>query len=179
MGDLKLAGQFNEIYASTYKAVLSFVTARCGNTADIGDIVQETYMELYQLLKKRGTDYIKNAHAITLKIAKQKLYRHYTLMERLKMFVPLTIAGENGDEVALSDLEAQAIWEDDLLFRQALLADVRQLIRQKPEDVKRIFILFYDGGLSIPEIAQALSLSESNVKNKLYRALKEMREKLN
>ena len=51
-------------------------------------------------------------------------------------------------------------------------------IEQKPPDVKKIFYLFYNIGLSIPEIAGELSLSESGVKNKLYRTIKELRNLL-
>jgi RNA polymerase sigma-70 factor (ECF subfamily) len=158
---------------------MSFITSKCQNTADISDIAQETYLELYQLLKRRGVDYIQNEYAIVLKIAKQKLYRHYSLLERLRMFVPLTVTNEDGEEVALPDLDAQALAEEDFIFNQVLVANIRQLLRQKPDDVKRVFILFYDVGLTIPEIAEALSMSESNVKNKLYRTLKEIRTQLN
>ncbi|MFQ9801920.1 MAG: sigma factor-like helix-turn-helix DNA-binding protein [Clostridia bacterium] len=35
--------------------------------------------------------------------------------------------------------------------------------------------MYYSLDLTIPEIAKQLSMSESNVKNKLYRTLKEMR----
>ena len=56
-----------------------------------------------------------------------------------------------------------------------LLEEVNQFIKQKPQDVKKVFYLFYDVGLTIPEISKALSMSESNVKHKLYRTLKELR----
>ena len=36
--------RFNEIYDSTCKIILAFITARCGNTSDISDIFQDTYM---------------------------------------------------------------------------------------------------------------------------------------
>ena len=54
MVDPDITSRFNAIYNSTSKAVLAFVTAKCRNTADIQDVVQETYVELYQLLIKRG-----------------------------------------------------------------------------------------------------------------------------
>jgi RNA polymerase sigma-70 factor (ECF subfamily) len=178
MVDPSITSRFNEIYDSTYKVVLSFITARCRHTADISDIAQETYMELYKLLCKRGVDYVQNEYAITLKIAKHKLYRHYTLMERLRLFVPLTSTNEDGDEISIADLEAEACSTEDLVVNQILIDNARQFLRQKPEDVKKIFNLFYDIGLSIPEIAQTLSMSQSNVKHKLYRTLKELRTQL-
>lgn len=175
MVDPNIASRFNEIYDSTGKAVLSFVTAKCRNTADIQDIVQETYVELYQLLTKRGVDYIKNDKAMVLRIAKHKLSRHYTLMERLRMFTSMTVTNDDGDEVELSDLEADTFLTEDFITNQVMMDEIRRLIQCKPQDVKKVFYLFYDVGQTIPEIAKILSMSESNVKHKLYRTLKELR----
>ena len=175
MVDPDIASRFNAIYNSTSKAVLAFVTAKCRNTADIQDVVQETYVELYQLLIKRGVGYIKNDKAMVLHIAKQKLSRHYTLMERLRIFRPMTVTNDDGNEVALSDLEADSFLTDDFVTNQIIMDDVRRLVQRKPQDVKKVFYLFYDVGQSIPEISKALSMSESNVKHKLYRTLKELR----
>jgi len=120
-------------------------------------------------------DYIKNDKAFVLRIAKQKLSRYYSLMERLRIFIPMTVINQDGDEVELSDLELDAFLTEDFITNQIMLDEVRRLIQSKPQDVKKVFYLFYDVGHSIPEIAKALSMSESNVKHKLYRTLKELR----
>jgi len=132
-------------------------------------------VELYRCLDKRGVDYIKNDKAFVLRIAKQKLSRYYSLMERLRIFIPMTVINQDGDEVELSDLELDAFLTEDFITNQIMLDEVRRLIQSKPQDVKKVFYLFYDVGHSIPEIAKALSMSESNVKHKLYRTLKELR----
>ena len=79
---------FNEIYDQTYDKVLRYVISKCGNTNDIADIVQETYLELYQTIVKRGAAYIKNPGAFVLQLAKAKVYKHYSLMEKLKRILP-------------------------------------------------------------------------------------------
>jgi len=181
MVDQGITAKFDEIYNSTYKSVVSLVTARCNNTADISDIVQDTYMELYQLLNKRGIGYIQNDKAITLKIAKRKLSRYYSLAQRLKVFIPLVTANESGDEVTLSDFEADSFHgfnTEDFAINKAVMEEVRKVISEKPAKVKKIFHLFYDVDLSIAEIAKTLCISESDVKNKLYRTIKELRELL-
>jgi RNA polymerase sigma-70 factor (ECF subfamily) len=175
MVDPNITSRFNEIYDSTYKPVMSFITAKCSNTADIHDIAQDTYVELYQILERRGVDYIKNDKALALRIAKQKLSRYYSLMGRLRLFVPMTVTNDGGEEVELSDLEADSFLTEDFTVNQILLEEAMHFIQQKPQDVKKVFYLFYDVGQSIPEIAQALSMSESNVKHRLYRTLKELR----
>ena len=175
MVDPKVTSQFNEIYDSTYRVALSFVAAKCCNTADIHDILQDTYVELYQIIEKRGVDYIKNAKALVLRIARQKLYRYYSLIERLRMVVPITATKEDGEEVELFELESSAFLTEDFVIDKLMLEDVKRFIKQKPQDVKKVFYLFYDVGLTIPEISKTLSMSESNVKHKLYRTLKELR----
>jgi RNA polymerase sigma-70 factor (ECF subfamily) len=154
--------------------VLAFITAKCRYTADIGDIFQDTYMELYQVLSKREADYVKNDKAFVLRIAKRKIARYYSLLERLKIFVPMTATNEDGEEFELSDLEADAFLTEDFVVNQALLEAAQQFLQKKPEAVKKVFYLFYDVGLTIPEIAERLAMRESNVKNKLYRTIKEL-----
>jgi len=178
MSNPNIASRFDEIYNSTNKAVLSYITAKCKNTADISDIFQETYMELYQVLIKRGAEYITNEKAFVLRIAKQRIARYYSLLERLRIFVSMRATNEDGEEVDLSDLEADAFLTEDFSVNHALIETARQFIGAKPEDVQKVFYLMYDVGLSIPEIAQTLSLSESSVKNKLYRTLNELRNLL-
>ena len=178
MVDPGITSRFNEIYDSTYKVVLSFITARCKNTADINNIAQETYLELYKLLSKRGVNYVQNDCAITLRIAKHKLYRYYTLMEKLRLFVSLTPENGDGGEISPADFEAEVSGLEEITVNKIMLEEARQFLRKKPELVKKVFNLFYDAGLTIPEIAKALSMSESNVKHKLYRTLKELRTHL-
>jgi RNA polymerase sigma-70 factor (ECF subfamily) len=137
--------------------------------------MQDIYLELYQIIAKRGVDYIKDEKALCLRIARQKLFRYYSLLERLKMFVPITKVSENSEEVDISDFETDSFLTEDFVVNQVLLEDIRRFIEQKPQDVKKVFYLFYDVGNTIPEIARLLSMSESNVKHKIYRTLKELR----
>jgi len=185
MSDANINSRFNEIYDSTNKTVLAFITAKCGNTADVSDIFQETYMELYQRLQKRGADYVKDGRSFTLRIARNKIARHYKLAERLKIFVSMTIKSENNEdkEMELSEADINSFLAEEnienYIVNQEIFEDVRRFIKQKPADIGQIFYFFYEMDLTISEIAQALSLTESNVKHKLYRTLKELRELLN
>ena len=178
MVDHNITSAFDEIYNATSKAVLSFVTAKCCNTADIEDIVQDTYVELYQILQRRGVDYIKNEKALCLRIARQKLSRYYSLVERLRMLVPMTATNEDGEEIDLADFKPDSFLTEDFTVDYIMLEEVKGFIGKKPQDVKKVFYLFYDVGHSIPEVAKLLGMGESNVKQKLYRTLKELRKLL-
>lgn len=178
MPNPNIASRFDEIYNSTSKQVLTFITAKCKNTADIADILQETYLELYQVLNKRGADYVTNEKAFVLQIARQKISRYYSLLKRLQTFVSMSVTN-NDNEIEVSDVQDNTFKLEDYAVNRVLLENARRFIQSKPEETKKVFYLFYDVGLSIPEIAHTLFLSESNVKNKLYRTLREIRNLLN
>ena len=178
MTDPNAASRFDEIYSATSRSVLAFITSKCKHTADISDIFQDTYLELYQVLSNRGVDYVKSPKAFMIRIAQRKISRYYSLMERLKLFVSLTAFDEDEVGYEPSDIDAHSVLLEDFAINQLLLDFVKQHLREKPDSVKRVFYLFYEFEMTIPEIAEALGISESNVKNKLYRTLKELRELL-
>ena len=173
-----IESRFDEIYNSTHKAALTFITAKCSRTADISDIFQETYMELYQVLVRGGPSYITNERAFVLRLAKQKLARHYSLQERLRIFVSSIAVNEDGEEVDLTDYEVDLFLTEDFAVDKITLDEAKEYIFSRPEIVQKVFYLFYDVGLTIAETADALEISESQVKNKLYRSLKELRKLL-
>lgn len=166
---------FNDMYDSTNRKVLGYITARCGNTADIRDIFQETYMELYRVLLKRGPDYIENGEAFVMKLARQKVFRYYSLLDRLKNIIPLYSKNEEGDEVSPAELEPSELSVEESVSDEVLADDLRKIISTKPVETRKIFHLYYSLDMTIPEIARLLSVSESHVKNRLFRTLKELR----
>jgi len=178
MSDPNIASRFDEIYNSTHKSVLLYITSKCGRTADISDIFQNVYMELYQVLRRRGADYIINDTAFVMRLARRKVARYYSLLERLRMFVSYDALNGQGDEVDFSDPEADGFLIEDFVVDQEDLHNARRFIHTQPEAVQKVFYLFYELDLTIPQIARALSIGESNVKNKLYRTLKELKNLL-
>ena len=97
-----MAGQaieplFNQMYDETSQKVLIYITSKCGNPSDIQDIFQETYTELFFILKKRGGEYVQNSEAFAMQIAKQKVYGHYTLLQKLKNGLPIERENREGE----------------------------------------------------------------------------------
>lgn len=52
---------------------------------------------------------------------------------------------------------------------------VWKYLKKKNEIISRIIYLYYYDGFTIKEIANCLNLTESNVKNYIYRTLKDLR----
>jgi len=175
-----IASYFDEIYNDTYKVVLALITAKCA-TDDIKDIFQETYLALYRTLAERGATYMKEPQAFVCRIARNKIANHYTWRQRLKMHIAEKAWDENStadDSSGFDAHEAEAFMTEDFANRFVQMDTLRQWLAAKPERVQKVFYLVYEAGLTIAETANALRQSESNVKNMLYRTLKELRQLL-
>jgi len=170
-----IALRFEEIYRTTNKAILTYITVKCGRVSDVNDLFQDTYLELYQILQKSGPEYVTNEKALALKIAKLKISKYYTLKEKLKNFISAIDVQGDGKEEDLTENEADPFLLEEYVINQVLLDSIRQFIQEKPEDIKKIFYLYYDVGLKISEIASVLAISESSVKNKLYRTIRQLK----
>jgi RNA polymerase sigma-70 factor (ECF subfamily) len=166
---------FNEIYAQTHRHVLAYITAKCFDTADISDIFQEVYAELFTVISKKGKGYIKNSEAFVINIASQKLYRFNKKYRKLKSIYAVSF---ESDEDAISGLDFEAF--ENSVEEKAIKADtigqVWDYLSEKTPDVRKVFHLRYSLDMTIPEIAGMLSFSESKVKNIIYRTLCQLRE---
>lgn len=163
--------RFCQIYAETYKLAASLVTVRCRQTADVGDIVQEIYFEVYKILKKHGTEYIREPEAMIRTLVKQKLFQHYRTLSCLRetSLEPM----EDGKDIELADIESMSV--EEMAEDREVLEWTNRYLQEKGELYRKIFHLYYSFGMTIPEIATALDRTESDIKNKIFRTLKEMR----
>lgn len=164
---------FNRIYDATYRKTLIYVTAKCSSMQDIEDIMQEIYSELYSVLMKKGESYLINPAAFVLRIAKSKVYRHYSLGERIR---GLSLNTEDAAEREYIDSLADEVDVRELVCDKLLLEEISAQLHSMPTEVQKVFRLYYGLDLSIAEIAEELGVGESWVKNKLYRTLKEFRK---
>ena len=162
---------FRQLYVQTYRLAASLVTSRCRQTADIGDILQDVYLELYRLLRRRGTDYIKEPDAIIRRIVKQQLFRYYRgFSRRQEVF---SAPDDDSCETELADIVSLSV--EEIAEDRAVLEWTDQYLTQKGEVYRKIFHLYYRYNVSVPDIARMLGMTEADVKNKLYRTLNEIR----
>lgn len=165
---------FNELYDATHEKILAYIIVKCGNIEDVADIFQETYTEIVKVIRKHGIDYLKKPEAFVMQVAKRKIYRHYKLLERLRGIEETY----DFDESNLSNIEVEQVSFSDIVATKEMVETAISYLTQKDELTKKIFYLYYFLDKSIKEIADLFSVKESNVKNKLYRTLKELREYL-
>lgn len=166
---------FNQIYEQTRKDTLALITAKCGNLEDIQDIFQDTYAEIYSIISKKGVDYIEFPKAFTERIARQKIYRYYRWVDRMKERFVIK-KEEEGETLDLADLAVDTFEIEEWMDEKEAKRKIESFLAKKSSEVQKIFYLFYYMDKTIEEIAGLMEISPSNVKNKIYRTIKEMRK---
>lgn len=177
MVDQIIYTSFNRIYDNTKHKVLIRITSKCKNLDDISDIFQDTYAELFLVLSKRGVDYIENEEAFVIRLANQKIYKYYTIVEKLKAVITFTGVNKDSEVFEIQNIESSENHIEDRIVRDELVEEINLYLKIKPVDIRKIFYLYYSLELTISEIAVELEMTESNVKNKLYRTLSELRNR--
>ncbi len=82
MSTRKTLKLFEKIYNETYNNTLKYIICRCSNLSDVDDIIQETYLEFYRVLKEKREILDKKAYIIT--IAKNKMIKYFKENEKTK-----------------------------------------------------------------------------------------------
>lgn len=158
---------FEAIYNDTYNNLLKYVIFKCNNFDDVNDIVQETYIELFKMMKKQD---IKDVNSYIIGIAKNKLKKYYGLMNTIKS----TFISKNIDDEEIINIAQNNFDLETYIFEKITKDEIWDYLRTKKVIITKIFYLYYAENLKIKEIANGLDITESTVKNHLYRTLIEL-----
>ncbi len=164
--------KFNEIYDKTHLDLLKYIIIKCHNINDTKDIIQEVYLELWNILnKKELSDF--NIKSYLIGIANNKIKKHYTLWQKLKT---VSLSQTNDKDIELIDT-----LEDNMNINIIIKEDNWNMIwkyikGKKNKDISKVFYLYYKLELSIKEIAKELNSSESYIKHLIYRTLRELQD---
>ena len=159
---------FEFLYNNTYKSILKYTICHCRNLDDVNDIIQDIYTELYQTIVNKKHINQDNAESYIIGIAKNKIKGHYANLKIIYQIEP-----ENGNLGQYSDNEIDI--EKDLITKDNVM-QVWNYLKNKNELTARIFYLYFVMDIPIKTIAEDLGLTESSVKNHLYRTQKELKD---
>lgn len=160
-----------EIYEATNNDILRYIVSKCRSIDDVQDLVQNTYLNFYNRLRKNGE--IKEPKKYLIKIAKNEVYKLYGYFNILRNSIPVFSQAEGED---FSNLELEAL-SHEVHYSELYCNELWEYLKKCDILTFKIFALYYSQDLKISEIAGLLKVKESTVKNRLYRTLKEMREK--
>ena len=163
--------KFNDIYDKTYSDVLKYVIIKCHNVNDANDIIQDTYLEFWKILKRKNVEET-NIKSYLIGIAINKIRKHYTLIQRIKT---ISLFDKNENDIEIIDTIKDNFSIEDLIIKNDNWDLIWNYIKKKKnQDIPKIFYLHYKMELSIKEISEELGINESYIKNLIYRTLKEL-----
>ena len=167
---------FAQLYRSTNKQVLKYAMSKCGNIDDASDIMQKTYLNYYERIKKHG-DVEGNPLAYLLKIADSELRKYYINNSHHSNDIPAFSEIANDDEAfdALETLLVQEIPEYTKLDTEEIWQYIKTL---DPLTVK-ICVLYFYRDEKLADIAKTLDIPQFTVKNRLYRTIEKLKQKFN
>lgn len=157
------------------KKVLNILYLQLGNTPDLEDLAQEVFIKVFKNVKNfRGESQFSTwLYRIAVNVSydyKRKSKDIYSLDDPLKEDEEDTfekIIPNNNDEDPLSIIEGE-----DLRNK------LRKLIKELPKEYQEVLILREYEGLSYEEISKILNCPIGTVESRLFRARKELKEKL-
>lgn len=162
-----------EIYNFTYNDVLRYITSKCRNPNDIGDLIQNVYLNFYRALKNKNE--IKEPKKYLIRIARNELYRYYGVIKIAQNYVPVfsTYDEENFNKFQ-KDLKSESNYDEKILYKA-----IWDYLKQEDILTFKIFLLYFRNDLKIKDIGKCLNISESTVKNRLYRTMNKINKEFN
>ena len=147
-----------------------YIVCKCSNIDDVNDLLQETYVELYKNIKRKQYLILENYQSYIIGIAKKRIQKYYGLLYKFRI---LSVSKDNNEEYEIElpdniDIEAEIVTKMNA-------EKVWKYIKQKNINTVKVFYLYYYSELKISQIAKELNMSESNVKNILYRTIKDIK----
>jgi RNA polymerase sigma factor, sigma-70 family len=157
MTSQKALEKFDKVYNESYRDISRYVVVSSNNIGDVQDILQNIYLEVYKNIGK-----VKDKNYV-FGIAKNVMKKYY----RFKFM-------KKSDEVLYDNISDNINLEKSVMekFDTEL---VWNYLKKKGGNVSKIMYLYYYEDFTIKQIADTLNLTESNVKNYIYRTLKELR----
>lgn len=169
--------QFESTYELTNRNVTLFLISKCKNFTDVNDILQDVYLEYYQVLMKKGLNYIQDEEKFLISLCRKKIATYYSFWDRIPHRMSLDEKETSEKESILYELCDETDYEEDF-FEKEMIEDVKLILKQQSDDIQKIFYLYYTMELKLPEIASLLNINTQSIKNKLFRTRKLIRESL-
>ena len=152
----KALDKFDVVYNESYKDISRYVVLNANNIGDVKDILQNIYLEVYKNIDKvSDKNYV-------FGIAKNVLKKYYRFKFLRKDDTEITDnikSNINLEKTVMDKFDTELVWK---------------YLKKKNNNIAKIIYLYYYEDFTIKEIANSLNLTESNVKNYIYRTLKEL-----
>ncbi|MCI0694838.1 sigma-70 family RNA polymerase sigma factor [candidate division KSB1 bacterium] len=155
---------FDELFARYGRKVYNLFLRALGNAETAGDLVQETFLRVISARERYQPTrtFASWLYTIAMNLLRDQLRQRKRRGAR--------------EDLSETILEMR-VSESDIELSERLAA-VQKAVQSLPEEQREVILLAKYQGLSYAEIAGILGISEAAAKQRAYRALKTLREKL-
>lgn len=156
---------FEELFNDNYARLCHFAMQYLEDHAATKDVVQEVFINYWNMEDKPNPDvitvflYSAVKNACLNKLRRQKLEHGYLNKQDVD---------PSEDAIALNSM-----------IRSEVLSELHKIITTLPDNCQRIFRMGYLEGLKNPQIAEELGISVNTVKTQKQRALKIIKSRVN
>ena len=150
---------FRHIVERYWRHVLALVRQRLGASADVEDVLQETFIKAYRKLGQLRDP--TRLRMWLMSIAQKACVDHVRKRRG-------SVLGEEGAALAAADGASEG----------GLSEEVRRVVESLPALYREVVMLRFAGGMSCKEIADYLGEPAGTVRNRLFRANEMLRRRL-
>ena len=177
MGGMSHEEYFNRVYDNTNKAVSRFVVSKCGSLTDAEDIIQNVYTRFFRRISEKGYDDIESPEAFLINIAKFECRTYFSVKkknEKISSFADYTEEEMVNIEAEMSKPQKGL---EDVLCNKLVAKQIFDDIMKTDALTGQIFYLHFGCDMKLEDVAKALDVKLSTVKNKLYRTIERQKKK--
>ena len=158
---------FEDLAVPLFDQLYNFARWLTQDTAEAGDVVQETYAKALKGFSsfRPGTNF---------RAWMYRILRNCFLSSRTGLKVTLALDAE-GEQ---SELPAENVTPESILIEQADREIVQRSLEELPVHFREILLLCEVEEMSYDEIAEALGIPKGTVMSRLFRARKALRNQL-
>lgn len=165
---------FKILFETYYDRLLAFSYSYVRNQEEARDLVQESFIALWERTEELALD--TNLYAYLLTLLKNKSLNYLRSKKLREQY-----AKENYD-IQIKEIELQSAslgaFPIAKLVNNELKEQLRKAITTLPEQCQKVFEMRFYDQLKNAEIAEQLAISEKTVKNHLTKAIKMLQIKL-
>jgi RNA polymerase sigma-70 factor, ECF subfamily len=165
---------FNYLYKTYYKVFSNFATSYLKDEFVAGNIVQDTFMTLWE--QRDNLDSVTNLPAYLLTIVKNKALNHLH-RQAIKAKIEQTLQVQAVREIELRCKTLSAC-DPEQMFHADVENIIRETLETLPSQCRKVVIMSRFNGLTNKEIASELGISVKAVEFHITKALKLFRQNL-
>ena len=163
------------VYNETYEFISKYLTVKCNNREDVADLLQNTYLHFSMRIERKGQFHILSPKQYLLRIAKDELSEYYKAKAQTAMKFSVEDRFDVEEEADISD---ESFLMEECTENKLLHDELWTVIEDFDELTEKIFRLRFIFEMELAEISKETGISLTTVKNRLYRGLTTVRNKM-